>query len=186
MKVISLNTTAPKKVLDIEFYPGSQIKAFYSSINDISLQSRLEKKIYLMGDVQQHRTNIKADMTYWDSHSDPDFLELVGEVVEIIKVISTEFYNSPDINWFVKSCWGAFYKFGEYAVVHDHYPATWAVVYYVRQPENGSCLNFPEPKISIKPKTGSLVIFPGNMKHEVPPLEVKDHRIIISMNIFGI
>jgi hypothetical protein len=184
MNVIQLSDVV-NEVKDIDLYgPNSGIKLFYSSIIDASLQSRLEKKIYSIGDVQGHQTNIKAAMTHWDSHLDPFFLDLVKLVTGVIQTISDQFYNRPDINWYVKSCWGAFYKLGEHTLLHDHYPATWSAVYYVRQPRNGSCLNFPGPQVSLKPITGSLIVFPGNIEHEVPESISKENRVVVSMNFY--
>ena len=184
MNKISLSSS-PGKILSIDFYgPNSGLKLFYSSIEDLELRSQIKEKIYTIGDVQKHQTNIKAAMTNWDSQSDPIFARLVKEVTNIIVSISDEYYFRPDILWEARSCWGSIYRIGEYAQLHDHYPATWSAVYYAEQPNGGSCLNFPGPQLSVLPVTGSLIVFPGNIEHEVPPSVIPDDRIVVAINFY--
>ncbi len=184
MQIIKLENT-PNRIFSIDLYNSeSGIKIFYTSIGSEELRINLAKKIILIGDVQQRKTNVKAAMTDWNSHSDPDFAELVSLVDETVISISDEYFFRPDIVWAVRSCWGAVYKKGDYTQLHDHYPATWSAVYYVEQPEDGSCLSFSGAKLSLLPQTGNLIIFPGNIEHEVPESTSNHDRVVVAMNFY--
>jgi hypothetical protein len=76
------------------------------------------------------------------------------------------------------------YVKGDSASLHDHYPATWSAVYYVETPPMSSVLNFPSAGLSIEPSEGLLLIFPSNVKHEVPASNIEKKRIVVSMNFY--
>ena len=55
--------------------------------------------------------------------------------------------------------WGMIYRKGDHAVVHDHWPALWSGVYYLKSPKNSGDLYFPQLKQSFEPKDNMLVLF---------------------------
>jgi len=55
--------------------------------------------------------------------------------------------------------------------------------YYIRMPEGSSPLFFPEGDLSIQPKEGELIVFPGIVRHSVPPCECEEKRIMIARNV---
>ena len=84
--------------------------------------------------------------------------------------------------------WFAIYQPGDYADSHNHGFAKYACVYYASVPENSAPLVLPAvggEDITIIPKTGLLVIMPGQCYHKVPVSEhEKGERIIVAMNVF--
>jgi hypothetical protein len=50
-------------------------------------------------------------------------------------------------------------------------------------PKGASPLVFAEADLSIHPKEGELIVFPGIVKHSVPPCECEEKRIMIASNV---
>jgi hypothetical protein len=145
----------------------------------------LSKKILTIGDEQNRSTNLNADMTGWALQNEEPFKTLVDIAKNKVAEVSDIFFNRPDIEWVIKSCWGARYGKGDSALLHDHYPATWSLVYYVEAPKGSSFLEFPGSSIAIKPSNGLLLIFPGNIEHQVSKSVIEKNRIIVSMNFYN-
>jgi mannose-6-phosphate isomerase-like protein (cupin superfamily) len=76
--------------------------------------------------------------------------------------------------------WAIQYEKGEYASKHSHHPSDFACVYYVDVEPGCSPIIFEE-ELEVSPQNGMLLIFPANLRHEVPPTDSR--RIVISMNI---
>ena len=55
--------------------------------------------------------------------------------------------------------------------------------YYIRMPKGASPLVFPEAELECHPKEGELIVFPGIVKHSVPPCECEEKRIMIASNV---
>ena len=85
--------------------------------------------------------------------------------------------------WFIHRAWLAKYHKGEYTISHDHIPASFSFVYFVSSPKGSSPLIFTDSGKRIKPEEGKVVIFPGDLKHEVPKNKC-DGRITLAGNIF--
>jgi len=90
---------------------------------------------------------------------------------------------------------------GKDMALHDHGGAILACVYYVKAPEGSGDLQLVDPRggvnwewiqddgsynvkyKKIKPKEGTLVIFPGYVMHSVMKNECKGERVSIATNI---
>ena len=55
--------------------------------------------------------------------------------------------------------------------------------YYVRMPKGASPICFPEADLTIHPKEGEVIIFPGIVEHSVPPSDIEEKRIMIASNV---
>ena len=82
----------------------------------------------------------------------------------------------------VYNSWLACYSKGQYARSHTHVPASFSFVYFVSSPKGSSPLIFTDSGRRIKPEEGKVVIFPGNMLHQVPKNKC-DGRMILAGNI---
>ena len=101
--------------------------------------------------------------------------------------------------------WAMIMRGGDHALVHDHPDAHFSCVYYADAgdadadafPDSGK-LTFLDPRrgstvipgadlfpsqLSIEPRTGLLVVFPGWLQHFVHPYRGKRPRVSISANV---
>ena len=76
--------------------------------------------------------------------------------------------------------WVNIYEKGDYAKLHSHAPTDISCCYYINAKENCSPIKFP-PKLEITPKNDMLIIFSGNLYHEVLPTD--GERTLISLNM---
>ena len=108
--------------------------------------------------------------------------EVIKEAVKICDAISKKFDHS--ITW-EEGLVGAsaIYKTGESTDPHAHWPSLWSFVYCVDACPKCSPLVFPGAGRAIKPNTGLIIIFPGDVSHYVPKQECEHNRVIISGNI---
>ena len=95
---------------------------FSSSIVNPQMCEDIEKEIREMGDRQDHKTNVKAQMTEWDMKDKPGFKVLKEKILDIAEFISKKYYNRP-MKGRIADMWGMLYKKGDHAIVHDHWPA---------------------------------------------------------------
>jgi hypothetical protein len=89
---------------------------------------------------------------------------------------------------------------GDYVMAHDHGDAHWSTAYYVdagdETPDPGGYLAFLDPRrggrplpgldhstFSVRPRTGTLVVFPGWLQHYVHAYRGQRPRISISCNV---
>ena len=88
--------------------------------------------------------------------------------------------NSIKDGLILHDMWVNIYEKGDHTVLHNHFPFDYSCCYYVDIEENSSPIMFP-PGLEIFPKNDMLVVFPGNLYHEVLPTNAK--RIVITMNL---
>jgi hypothetical protein len=69
---------------------------------------------------------------------------------------------------------------GDHTIKHCHYPADFSVVIYLEVSEDSAPILFEE-SLTIIPKSGMMIIFPGMLHHEVPKTNAK--RIVVAMNL---
>ena len=74
--------------------------------------------------------------------------------------------------------WGAIYTKGQYADKHTHWPAIWSWVYNVECCNDCAPLEFNDANISIKPKIGNFILFPGWVTHSVPKQQCNHEKSI--------
>lgn len=150
-------------------------------IDDEEMNRQIVSVIDEIGDVQGNTTNVKAQMTEWKMADKPGFIKLSYIFREIAKEISFNDHKRT-YGMRVKDMWGMKYKSGDYANLHDHWPALWSMTYYINPPENGPNIVFPTSKYQIKPVNGLMCIFPAYVKHEVEKKEFEGFRYVVSAN----
>jgi len=161
------------------------ITTFESKINDPKMDKQIKKVIDKQGDRQNHKTNVKAQMTEWRMHHEQGFKQLADIAINIAKKVSLNKYNR-DVNFKVKDLWGMKYKSGELARVHDHWPALWSFAYYLNAPKDAPGLFFPdmgEQGGERKLEPGLLIMFEGHIKHAVRQAKYKGYRYVVSGNL---
>ena len=163
----------------------SWITTFECKLDKPEMDKKIKRIIDEYGDRQNHKTNVKAQMTEWVMWNEPGFNELVPIVLDISKEISTRKYR--DINLKLSSLWGMKYKSEEITISHDHWPAIWSFVYYLNAPKNAPGLFFTEmgehgDEIKIEP--GLLIFFEGHIRHEVKSKKFEGYRYVVSGNIY--
>lgn len=140
------------------------------------------KKVLEIGDQQNRSTNVKADMTEWQSFF-PDWKELSRDIVSNHLI---ELVGNIEATWIVHSLWGVNYRKGDYTIFHDHSPSTFSFCYYVKVDKGSSPLVFSDIDYKYFPEESNLIIFPSHLKHGVPSHLSDGERIVISGNINAI
>ena len=148
--------------------------------NAESMKPILTNIIQEQGDQQKYETNVKAHMTTWDMYKNEYFKLIIEFAIETLK---KEVDPYPTGETYCTDSWGAIYKPGERTDPHAHWPSLWSFVYYVDACPKCSPLVFPGAGRAIKPNTGLIIIFPGDVSHYVPKQECEHNRVIISGNI---
>ena len=150
-----------------------------SSTNVLELLNNdLTKIIKLVGDTQNRKTNVKADMTDWFMQRKYQIFNSVGYIA--IKLAQEA---SPcKVQLELYDIWGAVYKRGDFTKTHDHWPHPWSFSYYVKS-DGTTPIMFPDSPCYLYPKTNDMVLFPGILRHGVPIHESDEERIIVSGNI---
>jgi hypothetical protein len=142
------------------------------------LNNDLTKIIKLVGDTQNRKTNVKADMTDWFMQREYPIFNSVGDIA--IKFAQEA---SPcEVQLELCDIWGAIYKRGDFTKAHDHWPHPWSFSYYVKS-DGTTPIAFPDSPCYFYPKTNDIVLFPGILRHSVPIHESDEERIIVSGNI---
>lgn len=161
------------------------ITTFESKINDPKMDKQIKKVIDKQGDRQNHKTNVKAQMTEWNMSHEQGFKQLADIAINIAKKVSLNKYNR-DVNFKLTNLWGMKYKSGELARAHDHWPALWSFAYYLNAPKDAPGLFFPdmgEQGGERKLEPGLLIMFEGHIKHAVRQAKYKGYRYVVSGNL---
>ena len=148
------------------------------------LNPRLEEYIRNTGDEMGRTSNVKADMTRYQTVC-PEFTELH---TIINPYISNFFINQKppskiSLN-FIEN-WGALYKKGDYTKPHSHEPSQLSWIYYVKVSEKSAplCIHNKEETMKIPPTISDLVVFPSWVTHSVPEHLIEEERIVVAGNI---
>jgi len=137
-----------------------------------------------LGDVQESKTFVKASMSDWQLHTHNSIVKkLCDKVLDIILESSGRKNSTKPPKFYIRKCWGAVYGKGDWTQEHNHAGSVYGWCYYIRMPKGTSPLVFPEADLSIHPKEGELIVFPGIVKHSVPPCECEEKRIMIASNV---
>ncbi len=146
-------------------------------------------ELYRLGDSQSKATNVKATMTsyaIWDESK--VFTPLLQKITDYAKKQGLLGYTSnkkkEEEYDYIYNCQGAIYKKDDFTIEHNHTPAVWSFVYYLKSTGN-TPLMFPKSNFKLHVKDDELVIFPGYVLHSVPKHDNNDDRILIAGN-FGI
>ena len=80
-------------------------------------------------------------------------------------------------SWFVR------YGRGDETPDHDHLPALYSWVYFIKCPKGSPPLVFTRSRKKVKSEEGKVVIFPSWLWHHVPPNKC-DGRIVLVGNVY--
>jgi hypothetical protein len=131
-------------------------------------------------------SSVKATyMSPWKSHLLNDDLFNIAEVITTEADQACKQYLNIDLNSLgskltVSDCWCVDYAENDFTVAHHHFPSTLSAVLYLSVGEDSAPIYFGA-SVSVQPKTGTLMIFPGILTHSVPAN--KSPRKVIALNI---
>jgi Putative 2OG-Fe(II) oxygenase len=127
-------------------------------------------------------SNVKAWHSDWYTHHKTKDFDTLIKIVEdrILKSVSTQISKINTVEC-VES-WAMIYKKGDSAVFHKHSDQTYAAVYYAKVEDNASPIIF-DNNLSVTPKLGTLVCFPGWLWHHVPEIIDDQERICMAFNL---
>ena len=120
------------------------------------------------------KTNVKALQSY-NGITSPSITLIKQWVINLVGTYGGSFFQ-------VAACWGAKYGKGDYTISHEHFPATFAFVYFLKSPRGSSPLVFTYSGKRIKAEDGKVVIFPGNIFHHVPKNNCEG-RLVLAGNL---
>jgi len=159
----------------------SFLTTFETKLNDPKMDKDIIKVINKQGDRQNHKSNVKAQMTEWRMWDEPGFDKLKNIICEMSIQISQQQYNRK-ITPMLTDMWGMKYKSEEYAKSHDHWPALWSMSYYINPPVDGPDIIFTNTNYSLKPVHGMMCIFPAYVEHGVEKKQFEGYRYVVSAN----
>jgi hypothetical protein len=144
-------------------------------------------------EIDQYRTNNPKNYTDainvnvwqsdWEMHQRPVFNFITDKAKEFTKIISAEYFNFPIFNPEIVDCWINLYNKDSGCRVHQHFPATFSLVYYIKVPEKSGDIYFPDIGINLTPTPGLLLCFRGDTWHGVQFNFTENDRIIMGINI---
>ena len=161
------------------------ITTYETKINDPKMDKEIKKIIDKQGDRQDHKTNVKAQMTEWVMQNQPGFKKLAEIIKQMAIQGSLQLFNRK-INPRISDMWGMKYKSNDHTVPHDHWPALWSFAYYLNAPKDAPGLFFPEMGEQGGERTlepGLLLMFKGDIKHAVRQVKFKGYRYVVSANV---
>ena len=167
------------------------------------VHQEIESIIKESDDARNRTTNVKAKMTKWNMLDHKPFKIVSDKVQSVIEDYHHQ--NSDlDLETFMTTCWGSIYGKGDYSELHAHVPAMYSWVYYVKVDDNSAPLHFPRKLLGpvkdqsfgwkdetpdsglyYRPKSGTGIIFPGWLQHQVPKHDNDNERIIVVGNVEG-
>lgn len=140
-----------------------------------------------IGDQQDKKTNVKALMTSWNiSKKNKCFETLKCYLVrQAENILANRLKNAFTNGGATLNCyndWVAIYKENEHTNPHDHVPAAYSFVYYLKAEETDPGLTFPENNLTIPVKSGRFMLFSGNLVHSVEKSSHVRDRIVYAGN----
>ena len=149
------------------------------------LHNNIENIIRNSGDVRRRETNVKAHMTKWNMLEHKEFAAISNKATKTVEDWHSE-YTDLQLKTFQTTCWGSVYNKGDYSERHAHVPALYSWVYYAKVDDNSAPIYFHnKPGMYYKPTSGTGIIFPGWLEHEVQSHEGDNDRVIVVGNIEG-
>ena len=165
-------------IYDLQYTKSSLVSIYVASVpgHDNKLYAN---QILKLGDEMKRTTNVKADMTRWETFL-PEWKPLAKDIMEKHLV---EYVGEIDAKIVCYAIWGVSYSKGDYTVFHHHFPSLLSFIYYVKADEDSAPLVFSDIDYELHPKENDLIIFPSYLKHGVPTQMKDDNRMSISGNI---
>jgi hypothetical protein len=127
--------------------------------------------------------NVNVWQTGWNMEIEPGFSKIDNLAKTFCNTIAKDYYNFNQFNCKIVDCWSNIYNKDSGCRIHQHFPATFSLVYYVSVPENSGCIFFPDLEIKIQPYPGLLLCFRGDTWHGVEFNQTDKDRIIVAFNI---
>lgn len=143
-------------------------------------RQQMIKELYRIGDKMNQTTNVKASMTSYEIWNDSPKFDLILD--NILKITDEHLISDPRYKNVMTSAWGAIYKEGHYTLPHEHDPAVYSWVYYLKVDEHSSPLVFDNNELILNVKDDLLVLFPGNVTHMVPKQTGGGDRLVLAGN----
>ena len=181
--------TAVDKVTIAMSYVPSELPIFVCDLTLIQPQLALARQAIdelRLSHPESTPSNVQSVyMSPWNSHDlNAKLKPLCDSVVMITQTMAQSamgvWFTAMQFELFVAQCWGIIYEDSDYTKPHTHFPAEFACAIYLEADEGCAPIVFSS-SVAVQPKAGSMVLFPGIMKHEVPPN--KGRRVVISMNL---
>jgi len=113
-----------------------------------------------------------AFMTDWHEEHIPEFKLIADQALSIAN------QQSDTYDMEITHLWGQLYNEGDFQESHDHVPHDYTFVFYVNTPEGSSPIVFDASMEELHPRPGSLLVFPGWVKHSVPKNKCEGRSII--------
>lgn len=157
------------------------------------IENHIDINVKVLDTISKHRLknpegytdfiNLNVWQTNWNMENEPGFKELAQISLTVCEEISKEHFNFPKFKGKIIDCWSNVYNYDSGCRIHQHFPATFSLVYYVDVPENSGCITFPDLEIKLKPYSGLLLCFRGDTWHGVEMNQTDNDRIIVAFNI---
>ncbi len=154
----------------------------YENINQ-KIISEIEK--YRLENTKNYTDSINVNVwqSEWEMHTRPIFEIIANKSKDFTKQISQEYFHFEKFEPEIVDCWVNVYNNNSGCRVHQHFPATFSLVYYVKVPEKSGNIYFPDIETSLTPSPGLLLCFRGDLWHGVQFNLTPNDRIIIGINI---
>ena len=91
------------------------LTTFECKLNEPKMDKELKKTIDKYGDRQNHKTNVKAQMTEWKMWHEPSFKKIADIALNVASTLGPKLYNR-NINLQLIQLWGMKYKSNEEAI----------------------------------------------------------------------
>lgn len=165
------------------YYINEKYPVFTTFLNHSSEEIRsIKEKIieHRKENPVSNKSNVKSWHSDYETHRNTNcFDDINRRIAGECNIVFNKFYNTKN-KLDLYNMWVNIYEKGDKTVMHNHFPTDCSCCYYVDIEENSSPIKFP-PKLEIFPKNDMLVIFSGNLDHEVLP--TNGRRILIAMNL---
>lgn len=127
--------------------------------------------------------NFNTWQSKWNMETYPGFKQIAEIACSTVVEIAQEHFKCAKFAPKILDCWTNVYDQQGGCNSHQHFPATFALVYYVQVPEGSGDIYFPEAEVKLSPTVGQLICFKGDTWHGVEPSVSKENRIIVGINI---
>jgi hypothetical protein len=127
--------------------------------------------------------NFNTWQSKWNMETYPGFKEIAEIACNVTAEIAQDHFKCTNFSPKILDCWANVYDNQGGCNQHSHFPATFALVYYVQVPPGSGDIYFPEAEIKLTPVVGHLLCFSGATWHGVDPSQTDENRIAIGINI---
>ena len=151
---------------------------------DVNLDNRLfEKEVLAWADKDKgvKRTNMNGWHSQTNMHEIPVFKPLVDELFKMQNEVFQEEWLESEPH--MGNMWANINPPGGYNSPHLHPNSHYSGVYYIKAPEGGGDITFPQLKQKVTPKDNMMILFDGHTRHGVTENLSDEERIAVSFNV---